>query len=109
MAAWLVFRVPNDEMKTRTPQEKKELSYERDRRNRFGQSDKATRRIIPLKKSKANRAVRRAAGGITKVSLGDFDNDSAAKMEAKAAKVSLARWRKAPDSKLKDAIQAKKE
>jgi hypothetical protein len=35
----------------RSPQEKKALSYELDRRNAYGQNDKAARKAIPLRKA----------------------------------------------------------
>ena len=49
----------------RTPQEKKRLSYDRDRRVRGGESDKAFRKAWPIKKRKANRAFRRQAEVMT--------------------------------------------
>lgn len=42
-----------------TPQEKKRLSYERDRRNTYGENDKSSRRNIPRGKRLAVRASRR--------------------------------------------------
>ena len=45
-------------MKRRTPQEKKKLSYERDRRNVYGRAPHASRRLIPLNKALRNRANR---------------------------------------------------
>jgi hypothetical protein len=46
--------------------EKKRLSYERDHRVRGGENDKAFRRKWPIKKSRANRSFRRAAGTMTR-------------------------------------------
>ncbi|MEE8434056.1 MAG: hypothetical protein V3S64_04635 [bacterium] len=45
----------------KTPQQKKRLSYLRDARNNYGQSDKASRRLIPKYKAWARRALRRKA------------------------------------------------
>jgi hypothetical protein len=45
-------------MRKRTPQEKKKLSYERDRRNVYGRSPQAARKHIPLRKALRNRANR---------------------------------------------------
>jgi len=42
-----------------TPQEKKRLSYERDRRNAYGENDKASRKNIPRSKRLAVRSARR--------------------------------------------------
>ncbi len=46
--------------KSLTPQEKKALSLKKDRRNTYGNNDKAARKAIPRAKALANRAVRRA-------------------------------------------------
>jgi hypothetical protein len=45
----------------RSPQEKKALSYAKDRRNAYGENDKSSRRNIPLRKRLVNRANRHAA------------------------------------------------
>jgi hypothetical protein len=48
-------------MRQRTPQEKKELSYERDRRNAYGENDKSSRRAIRLRKRLSARSYRRTS------------------------------------------------
>lgn len=45
-------------MRRKTPQEKKRLSYERDRRNCYGEAPHAARKWIPLRKAMRNRANR---------------------------------------------------
>lgn len=45
----------------KTPQQKKRLSYLRDARSHYGESDKASRRLIPKYKAWARRALRRKA------------------------------------------------
>ena len=45
----------------RSPQEKKQLSYERDRVNPYGENDKASRKAIPRFKAASHREERRAA------------------------------------------------
>ncbi len=45
----------------KTPQDKKVLSYQKDRRNCYGQSDKASRKAIPRHKRLAARSLRRTA------------------------------------------------
>lgn len=42
-----------------TPQEKKRLSLQKDRRESHGQNDKASRRLVPLRKAQAQRRLRR--------------------------------------------------
>ena len=46
--------------KRRSPQEKKQLSYRKDRRDTYGENDKAARKSIPLRKKLRNRAERKA-------------------------------------------------
>lgn len=46
-------------MKEKTPQEKKALSYAKDRRNSYRENDKASRRLIPKRKAGVNRVYRR--------------------------------------------------
>ncbi len=46
----------------KSPQQKKALSYAKDRRNTFGESDKASRKAIPARKAGENRKARRKAG-----------------------------------------------
>jgi hypothetical protein len=43
----------------KSPQEKKALSYAKDRRNAYGENDKASRKAIPLRKAGENRQDRR--------------------------------------------------
>lgn len=45
----------------RTPQQKKALSYAKDRRNTYGENDKGARKAIPRRKAELNRKVRRKA------------------------------------------------
>ncbi len=45
----------------RSPQEKKALSYAKDRRNEYGENDKSSRRNIPRSKKFPHRANRRRA------------------------------------------------
>ncbi len=41
-----------------TPRENKRLSYSKDRRNAYGESDKGSRKIIPLRKAQSWRKLR---------------------------------------------------
>jgi len=79
-----------------SPQQKKALSYKTDRRNCYGQTDKASRKAIPKRKAQANRAARRAGGA-----LWAEDPDRA---EAMALAKRRARWKKAPDAPLGDLL-----
>jgi hypothetical protein len=58
-----------------SPQQKKELSYNRDHRAK-GKYDKAFRKTWPLKKRKAVRSFRRAANSLTARTLYDAESDA---------------------------------
>lgn len=53
----------------KSPQEKKALSYAHDRRNAYGNNDKAARKAIPARKATENRHSRRKAAQ----ALGDLE------------------------------------
>ncbi len=78
----------------KTPQEKKILSYQKDRRNAYGQNDKASRKSIPLRKRLAHRSARRAA----KTALSTTSDVSVMPTRSKNWKV----WKKHPDRPLAD-------
>jgi hypothetical protein len=96
-------------MKSKSPQEKKRLSYERDRRNRYGQNAKASRRLIPLRKAKAKRAYRKRTNQILSSALSTSDLLADKAPENRIAAVQKKRWQKAPDVSLAVAIKAKKD
>lgn len=93
----------------RTPQEKKRLSYKKDRRNRYGESDKASRRLIPRYKAKARRAVRHTASGIAREGLIEPESTAQDRAEARTKRVDKTRWEKAPGVSLPDAIAHSRE
>lgn len=76
----------------RSPPEKKRLSRAKDRRNDYGENDKAARKAIPLRKRQANRMARRAG----RVVAGDEDDQAAARLKRALKR----RWRKVPDAAL---------
>lgn len=82
-----------------SPQQKKALSYQKDRRENFGQNDKASRRRVPLSKAQAQRRLRHK----DKQALHDLD--------AAAEAVPLTRakpdWRKWPGETLGDNVKGK--
>ncbi|WP_109509180.1 hypothetical protein [Nocardioides speluncae] len=86
--------------KPKSPQEKKALSLEKDRRNAYGANDKASRKGIPRAKAFVNRANRRAdtvalteATGIPDEAIDTAAEDA---VEGRRRKV----WRKWPDEPL---------
>ncbi|ALG06674.1 hypothetical protein [Kibdelosporangium phytohabitans] len=86
----------------RTPQEKKQLSYSKDRRNWYGENDKSSRKNIALRKRLMNRATRHRANQRLAGAVGLVDATAEAQV---AERVTGTRrradtWRKAPDTQL---------
>jgi hypothetical protein len=73
--------------RVRSPQEKKAFSLQRDTRDHYGESNKGSRRLVPLNKAKSNRVVRHAAKQ-SLMSNGQDESDSVLYAKSKA------RWRK---------------
>ena len=97
-------------MKNRkTPQEKKELSYEKDRRNVYGANDKATRKIIPFRKAKRNRAYRKKVNDILTKSESEIDLKEIELVENKVKTVKNGYWKKCPDAPLGKVVKRKLE
>ena len=57
----------------RTPQDKKILSYLKDRRNSYGEHDKGSRKTIPARKAWVNRTYRHAVKQITRTEVDEID------------------------------------
>ena len=91
--------------KLRAPQEKKALSYAKDRRNSYGQNDKASRRLIPLRKAQDHRSQRRVASQ-SLAFLTNLPEEAAARVESDVKRnVTRARaWKKSPDMPLADFV-----
>ncbi|HKV74108.1 MAG TPA: hypothetical protein VJN95_06290 [Gemmatimonadales bacterium] len=87
-------------MARKSPQEKKKLSYLKDRRNSYGESDKASRKAIPRRKQVQSQAerriVRQALGGIRVAAEPDRVDEALAreKLQRKSG------WAKSPDTPL---------
>jgi hypothetical protein len=91
-------------MKRKTPQEKKELSYERDRRNGYGESPHAARQSIPLRKAlrhRANRHLQNQQLNITGCSVNEELGDQ---LESHVHHHALVDWKKFPDAPLKEIV-----
>jgi hypothetical protein len=69
--------------KDRSPQEKKALSYAKDRRNAYGENDKASRKLIPLRKATESRQDRRKVTQEV-ASLQKLDEEGADVLESSA-------------------------
>ena len=94
------------EKKPRSPQEKKALSYSNDRRNTYGENDKASRKAIPARKAGENRKVRRKARQC--VGVLDHADEVTAEVVESSLRHDLERvggWKKSPDAPLSDFIE----
>lgn len=91
----------------RSPQEKKQLSYDRDRRNSYGENDKASRKSIPRNKSRVNKANRRLDHEALQRSRGLRQPEAEDATEQRLRGRTRKSWRKWPDSTLREVLQRK--
>jgi len=87
-------------VRPKTPQEKKRLSLEKDRRNSYGENDKASRKNIPTAKARVNRANRRADSVALSGAIGVPDETLDAATEDAVQGRRRKVWRKMPDESL---------
>jgi hypothetical protein len=97
--------------KFRTPPEKKRLSLKRDCRGRYGQNDKASRKLIPLRKRLANRKRRRAEGDLRQIGTeaGLYAEELENKVQGRDLAAHRKRWRKSPDAPLRAFMERQRE
>ncbi|MXO95259.1 hypothetical protein GRI34_02350 [Erythrobacter aquimaris] len=88
-----------------SPADKKALSYAKDRRNSYGENDKAARKAIPARKAGENRKNRRKAGQALDA-YESLDGGSADLMESSLTHdiERVGGWKKCPDQPLRDHI-----
>ncbi len=91
-------------MRTKTPQEKKALSLEKDRRNSYGGNDKASRKSIPKRKAEVNRVYRRKVDSILKNTETAVDLDAVADVGEDVKSIGRIDWKKDPDEPLGEVI-----
>lgn len=94
-------------MKKRTPQEKKQLSYAKDRRNTYGESPHASRKSIPRRKAFRNRANRHRQELALRQPSVRMDDELAEQIESVMFHYAPKFWRKDPDSPLREEIERK--
>src|SRR2546430_9015821 len=92
-------------MTRRDPQEKKALSYAKDRRNAYGENDKSSRRNIRRNKRVPNRADRHREYQVLSAATGrsvctETVEWAEARLLAKKSVWMTRRWRKWPDAAL---------
>jgi hypothetical protein len=97
-------------MAVRSPQEKKALSYAKDRRNDYGENDKSSRKSIRRNKRTPNRSDRHrehqvlaSATGVTIVA--EVVEQAETKLLAKKSMWMTKRWRKYRDAPLADIVE----
>ncbi|MFE6863861.1 hypothetical protein [Nocardia sp. NPDC057668] len=95
-------------MSRKSPQEKKALSYARDRRNTYGENDKSSRKNIPRNKRVPNRSDRHHATQQLSKAIGPPNSEIASGAElsltTKKSMWFTKRWRKSPDTPLAEAL-----
>jgi hypothetical protein len=94
-------------MKRHTPQEKKALSYKRDRRNCYGESPHAARKSIPLRKALRNRANRRYENQQLDMIGVESNQEVADAVESQMKHRAPKNWKKHPDEPLGEAVSWK--
>ena len=92
----------------RDPEKKKRLSYERDRRNVYGESPEASRKSIALRKRLRARADRKRASqalapGVVPAEIEDGDHLDAELLPERDPR----QWQKVPDAPLGDVVARK--
>ncbi|MFI6307700.1 tyrosine-type recombinase/integrase [Amycolatopsis thailandensis] len=94
-------------MRRKSPQEKKRLSYAKDRRERHGENDKSSRKNIPRHKRRVNRAKRHREQQVLNGARGSVDVESAATAEESLLKTRPERWQKSAGATLGTLVQHK--
>jgi|SRR5580704_1423178 hypothetical protein len=96
----------------KNPGEKKHLSLARDRRNRFGENSKASRKGIQRGKQRRHMDERRSVGEVLGRLKGDVQDEEATEVELQAkARITDSRrrgFRKRPDTPLGVVLAAKR-
>ncbi|GIH28257.1 hypothetical protein Aph01nite_65670 [Acrocarpospora phusangensis] len=92
-------------MGRKTPQEKKRLSYAKDRRNAYGENDKSSRKSIRRNKRIPHRANRHHDHQILEAVLGAVDELRSGAVEERLYVRRPKRWKKSPDAALGEILQ----
>jgi len=89
----------------RTSFEKKQFSYKKDCRNAYGENDKASRRIIRLRKKMISKSYRRTIKDILSTQIDHTDESSIFKVESKTKSTLKKNWKKHPDIPLGEYVR----
>lgn len=88
----------------KTPQEKKRLSYQKDRRNTYGENSKASRKNIPLSKAREIRAERHSQDHLLSMAVNMTDDGQLALVENSVRSTKPRQWRKLSDEPLGEVL-----
>ena len=91
----------------RSPQQKKQLSYDKDRRNTYGENDKASRKAIRRNKRGVNRANRHHDRQTLSRSTRVCDSDLEGRVDLGLNSRMPKRWRKSADETLRRVVARK--
>ncbi|MEV4124415.1 hypothetical protein [Nocardia sp. NPDC049707] len=94
-------------MMRRSPQEKKQLSYAKDRRNAYGENDKASRKNLPRKRARVHRANRHRAHQDLLAATGLVDTETSDVAELRLRGRRPKEFRKQPDLSLGEYLRRK--
>ena len=92
-------------MEPKSPQEKKRLSYAKDRRNTYGENDKASRKNISLRKASVNRIYRRKVNETLQQVDASCDLEIAESVEVATLEIQRKDWKKTPDTPLGETVE----
>ncbi len=97
---------------TKSPQEKKRQSLEKDRRNTYGENSKSSRKNIRKGKQRSHMDERRIANATLSTIKGSPDEDTVAAAESEARvrmiQSQRAAFKKSPDTPLKEVLARKR-
>ena len=94
-------------MKSKSPQEKKTLSYAKDCRNTYGENDKGSRESIRKRKAGVNRVYRRKINEVLDHIGSGVDIEAADAADAEAKNIRRPFWKKATDQPLGEIVERK--
>jgi hypothetical protein len=90
-----------------TPQQKKRLSYAKDRRNTYGENSKSSRKNIPLTKALDIRSERHSQDTMLAQILRTTDTETQEDVENRVRSSKPRQWKKSPDTPLGEVLNQK--
>jgi hypothetical protein len=95
--------------KVKTPQDKKSQSYEHDRRNRYGENQKSSRKNIPRSKQRSHqderRSIRQVLSSAQRSIAGEAADEAQSQALIKGRIKKLRGFRKSPDTPLGEVVE----